>query len=139
MRQFRSRLFVASLGLVLAGLAASVAAQERTLADGVYSDDQAARGRRVYRESCASCHAPNMRGGEMGPGLVGEVFLEGWDGAPLSELMLFTSETMPQDNPGGLSDEQFTDVLAHILKSNEFPAGDADLENLDQILIESAR
>ena len=117
----------------------TVVGQERTIADGVFSDDQAARGSRVYRESCAACHAANMRGGEMGPGLVGEAFLEGWAGAPLSELMLFTSETMPQDNPGGLTAEQFTDVLAHILKTNEFPAGDADLEGLDQILIQNER
>ena len=134
-----SRLLVSSLAALLVALAATVAAQDRSIADGVYSDDQAARGSRVYRESCAACHAPNMRGGEMGPGLVGEAFLEGWDGAPLSELMLFTSETMPQDNPGGLTAEQFTDVLAHILKSNEFPAGDAELADLDQILIQNGR
>ena len=115
-----------------------VVAQNHSLNDGVYSEEQARRGGRVYRQTCASCHGDDLDGGDMGPGLASSSFVQGWDGAPLSELMLFTRETMPQDNPGGLSEEQYIDVLAYILQANKFPAGDSDLgSDLEQIRIEN--
>ncbi len=115
-------------------------AQELGLTDGVYSDAQATRGGRIYRQFCSSCHAPNMEGGEMGPGLRGKPFIDPWDGERLAELMSYVQETMPQDNPGSLSDEDYTDVLAYVLKVNEFPAGDLDLtvESVENIVIESS-
>ncbi len=115
-------------------------AQELGLTDGVYSDAQATRGGRIYRQVCSSCHAPNMEGGEMGPGLRGKPFIDPWDGERLAELMSYVQETMPQDNPGSLSDEDYTDVLAYVLKVNEFPAGDLDLtvESVENIVIESS-
>ena len=114
--------------------------QELGLTDGVYSDSQATRGGRVYRQVCSSCHAPDMDGGEMGPGLRGKPFIDPWDGERLAELMSYVQETMPQDNPGSLSDEDYTDVLAYVLKVNEFPAGDLDLtvESVENIVIESS-
>ena len=115
-----------------------VVAQGPSVNDGVYSETQARRGDRVYRQTCAACHGDDLDGGDMGPGLAGSAFIQGWEGAPLSELMLFTRETMPQDNPGGLSEEQYLEVLAYILRFNEFPAGDSDLVgDLEQILIAS--
>lgn len=117
---------------------AVVVAQDHSINDGVYSEEQARRGGRVYRQTCASCHGDDLDGGDMGPGLASSSFVQGWDGAPLSELMLFTRETMPQDNPSGLSVEQYIDVLAYILQANNFPAGDSDLGgDLEQIRIEN--
>ena len=116
-------------------------AQGPSLSDGVYSDRQANRGRRVYRQTCVSCHAANLEGGEMGPSLFGDPFLEPWAGESLGELMALVQQTMPQDNPGGLSPEAYTDVLAYLLKVNEYPAGEADLtaESLEAIVIEPPR
>ncbi len=117
---------------------AVVIAQDHSINDGVYSEEQARRGGRVYRQTCASCHGDDLDGGDMGPGLASSSFVQGWDGAPLSELMLFTRETMPQDNPSGLSVEQYIDVLAYILQANNFPAGDSELGgDLEQIRIEN--
>ena len=75
----------------------------------------------------------------MGPGLRGGPFIDPWDGERLAELMSYMQETMPQDNPGSLSAEDYTDVLAYVLKVNEFPAGDLDLtvESVENIVIES--
>ena len=70
--------------------------------------------------------------------MLGGAFLGGWSGDPLSELLLFVRDTMPQDDPGGLSEMDYSDVLAYILQVNEFPAGDAELDSdLEQIHIES--
>jgi quinoprotein glucose dehydrogenase len=100
---------------------------ERSLADGVYTDEQARRGRKEYTEKCATCHATTLRGGEMGPELVGQTFLGGWRGQTLWLLFDFTLATMPQDNPGGVSPEALNDILAFVLQRNDFPAGSAEL------------
>ena len=55
-------------------------AQELLLADGVYTEQQASRGSRVYQTTCESCHMPDLEGSEAGPTLLGEEFLEGWEG-----------------------------------------------------------
>ena len=131
------RMFVL-LMTIFTVVTAVVVAQDHSINDGVYSEEQARRGGRVYRQTCASCHGDDLDGGDMGPGLASSSFVQGWEGAPLSELMLFTRETMPQDNPNGLSVEQYIDVLAYILQANNFPAGDSDLGgDLEQIRIEN--
>ena len=99
------------------------AAQDVPLSDGVYSERQANRGARVYRTTCESCHAPNLEGSEEGPTLVGEEFLEGWDGEALAELMLLMTDTMPKENPGGLTEGEYTDVLSYLLQQNGYPPG----------------
>ena len=106
---------------------ASAAAQERTVNDGVYTTAQATRGRAAYRAQCAACHATNLFGGEMAPGLKGSGFVGGWSGATLWELADFTNATMPQDAPGRLTAQELNDVIAYILQENDYPAGSEEL------------
>lgn len=101
----------------------------RTSWDGVYSESQAQRGRKVFVDECSACHAYDLTGGAYfnAPPLVGS-FLERWDGLTLAELFLGKiSTSMPQWNPGSLPIEQYRDVLAFILQANKFPAGSTDL------------
>lgn len=129
---------VAAFGAVGASASGPVALEGRGIGDGVYSESQASRGGRVYRQACASCHAVDLQGNEMGPGLAGAAFLGGWEGASLAELMTLVRLTMPQDNPGGLSEEEYLDVVAYMLQANEFPSGEDDLtiEAIEDIVIE---
>ncbi|MCY4637830.1 MAG: cytochrome c [Acidobacteria bacterium] len=113
--------------VVVAGLSVPAAAQDRTVNDGVYTDQQATRGRTAYREQCAACHAADLFGGEMAPGLKGSGFIGGWSGATLWEFADFTNATMPQDAPGRLTARQLNDVIAFILQSNDYPAGEDEL------------
>ena len=116
------------------GLAAT--GQDLLLSDGVYSDTQASRGARVYRRICASCHAGELDGSEMGPALSGAEFLGGWDGEVLAELMSLISNTMPAEDPGGLDQGEYTDVLSFILRANGFPPGDElTIDAMAEILI----
>ena len=121
--------FMVSLaGLVAAALAvAPIAAQERTISDGVYTAEQAARGAEVFRENCSACHAEDLMGGEMGPALVGPDFIRGWSGETLWEFADFTNATMPQDAPGRLTPAELNDIVAFLLESNEYPAGSDEL------------
>jgi mono/diheme cytochrome c family protein len=103
-----------------------VLAQSRTVRDGVYTDAQAARGQAVYKEQCASCHGETL-GGAQAPPLASEDFIRNWQTVPLSELVDKVKATMPASDPGKLTAAQATDLVALILKSNRFPAGQADL------------
>jgi mono/diheme cytochrome c family protein len=105
-------------------LAAGARAQGgSTIWDGVYSEEQAARGRDVYASKCVTCHGSSLEGGDVAPALAGDQFNSTWSGLPLSDLFERIRATMPADAPGTLNRQQVADVLAHLLKSGKFPAG----------------
>jgi quinoprotein glucose dehydrogenase len=105
----------------------------RTLQDGVFSDAQAARGRALYTQRCAGCHGPDLTGGAQAPPLDGPAFRFKWRQEPLSALFIKIRYTMPPNagDAAKLTAEQGADLVAHILKSNLFPAGKADLAAAD--------
>jgi len=119
--------------------AAAVQDGARSVWDGVYTQAQAERGRALYLKECASCHAENLQGGDEAPGLVGGGFLAQWIDLSAGDLLERTRMTMPQDRPGQLSREAYTEILAHLFRANSFPAGDVELPResavLKQILI----
>ncbi len=127
-RSMRQAGFALGLAGLLAGFGpATATAQERNVSDGVYTAEQATRGREAYREQCSACHASNLLGGEMAPGLLGPGFVGGWSGATLFEFADFTNATMPQDAPGRLTADELNEIIAFILEQNEFPAGSEPL------------
>jgi quinoprotein glucose dehydrogenase len=130
-------LLVAALTLVTAG-AQSVGA---SVWDGVFTEDQAKRGEAAYLQECANCHGPGLEGGDMTPALVGGVFTSNWNDLTLGDLFERIRLTMPLDNPGKLSRQQNTDVIAFLLKANAWPKGStelaADLGVLKQVKIEA--
>ena len=131
---------------IAAAFAVVVAAQDagkRTVWSGVYSTEQAKRGEGLYTQSCAACHGNTLEGGEMAPPLAGGQFMSNWSGLTLGDLMERTRISMPQNNPGSLSWQQYADILAFMLSAGSFPAGKTDLpretEVLKQIAIEPTK
>lgn len=113
-------------GSLLLGTAAF--AQTKTLKDGVYTEEQAKAGQTVYDANCRTCHDMKFY----------ENTLRAWNSQPLLYLWETIMGTMPQDNPGSLMFDEYTEVLAYILSGNDFPAGDVPLnhdEGMDQINI----
>lgn len=104
----------------------------RTTAGGVYTDEQANRGRDTYQMQCKSCHTPASH--------TGVTFASWWDRKPLSELYLFVTTRMPKNEPGSLQPDEYADVVAYLLKLNELPSGSdplpADSVALKKIRIE---
>ena len=95
--------------------------------DGIYTEEQAKRGGPMYSEQCASCHGPELMGGEMAPPLASGDFLSGWDGLTVGDLFERIRISMPQSAPGSLSRQQNSDILAFILRKMNMPVGQAEL------------
>jgi mono/diheme cytochrome c family protein len=91
----------------------------RTTSAGVYSDEQASRGRDMYAMQCKSCHTPASH--------TGVVFANSWDRRPLSDLYSFIVTRMPKNEPGSLQPDEYADVLAYLLKLNDLPSGNDPL------------
>jgi mono/diheme cytochrome c family protein len=111
------------------GLVAMVAAQSaRSVLDGVYSDEQGARGKKLYVESCASCHQEGLQGADLAPALKGEDFILKWAGSSMQDFFTKVATTMPADAPGTLTPQVNADIVAFILQVNKFPAGHDELK-----------
>ncbi len=125
---FRSA--VMAVGTVwLAGvvLQPSVTAQQKTVWDGVYTEEQAKRGQTAYEQECASCHQADFAGDGFAPGLAGPEFAAAWDGLPVSDLLERIRQSMPPSNPGAVTPAAKVDIIAYLLKGNRIPAGTTEL------------
>ena len=111
--------------------------------DGVYTVEQAERGRALYMDVCARCHAKDLRGDSTAPSLVEESFSFQWDGTTVGELFTRIRTFMPSDRPNSLSSERYRDIVAFILQANKFPPGAQaladDADALQQIRITAKR
>jgi mono/diheme cytochrome c family protein len=94
---------------------------QQTANDGVYTAAQADRGEALFKEVCASCHAPAE--------FTTDDFLKNHTGKPLHALYEIMADTMPMDNPGTLKPQQYADLVAYILELNMFPAGQEELKS----------
>ncbi len=94
-------------------------AASRTVWDGVYTDAQAARGEARYRTSCSGCHDDGPR--------KGEAFKRDWSGSDVGSLFGRIRTSMPPGAPGSLPDAEYLDIVAYMLRVNDFPAGREEL------------
>jgi mono/diheme cytochrome c family protein len=110
------------------------AQQPKSQWDGVYTEDQAKRGEGFYSQYCASCHGPDLAGGEMAPGLTGGEFTSNWNDLSLGELFERMRISMPQNAPGSLTRQQNADILAFVLSKGNFPTGTTELSGQTDVL-----
>jgi len=123
--------------------AASSAQAGKTVWDGVYSDAQSQRGQDLSKASCVTCHGEGLAGTDLAPALQGDDFKAAWSGRTAAELFEKIQTTMPADRVGTLKAPQSADLVAFILKLNEYPAGSSELASempaLQQIKITSKK
>ena len=119
------------MALVLCAVARQSAAQTlKPASAGVYKEEQAVLGDTVFQKNCLSCHTPSFHSDDQ--------FKMNWLGRTVFDLFKLLKTTMPEDNIGGLTDDEYTRVIAYILKLNGFPAG-ADSLSSDSLALKAIR
>jgi S-disulfanyl-L-cysteine oxidoreductase SoxD len=117
----------------------------RSVWDRVYTETQAGRGEDLYGRHCTECHGSGLDGDAPTeiPALAGDPFMQRWSGRNVDDLLTRMQRAMPPSAPGSLTRAQYADLVAYLLKSNDFPAGfealGTDSERLKPIVIERAR
>jgi mono/diheme cytochrome c family protein len=124
MRRLLTPRSVASAALALAAVGvwsitpmSSLEAQTapRTTKAGVYTADQAVKGREVFNSNCLGCHTTATH--------QGPAFTNKWFGRALFDLYDYVSQAMPKAAPGSLTEDEYVWVTAYILRLNGMPPG----------------
>ena len=85
-----------------------------------YVAAQAEHGSQVYDQTCGMCHTADEHRGE--------AFVQNWNDRRVYDLYAVVSGTMPLDKPGGLTQQQYIDVIAYLLRANHATAGPDSLK-----------
>jgi alcohol dehydrogenase (cytochrome c) len=94
----------------------------------VYTQAQAERGKRLYAQHCALCHGQSLEGNPSTP-LAGERFMAKWGQGnfTLDDFYYLTKTQMPYGKPDSLTPQQYIEIVAFVLSSNGYAAGDREL------------
>lgn len=95
-------------------------------AQGIFTEEQAERGRAAFRTICSECHYSNE--------FRGTQFQLAWGGRTVWDFFREMSRTMPEDAPGSLQPQQYADVVAYVLRANGLASGDTELTPEEAIL-----
>ena len=110
-------LFASALALLLA----ACGAESTVPADSVASltfNSQAEVGADTFASNCAACHGANLEGTTLGPILSGNSFVQRWGTQTPALLLNNIQANMPPGGNDGISDEDYINIVAHILSSN---------------------
>lgn len=98
----------------------------RSTMAGVYTADQAAKGKEVFAGTCSGCHTVASHSGA--------VFATRWIGRSLAEFYDYVSRLMPKSAPGTLSEDEYVWVTAYVLKLNGMPPSSRELSAAPEVL-----
>jgi outer membrane protein assembly factor BamB len=92
---------------------------QRSVAEGVFTGAQAARGEETFARECAACHAANA--------YTGANFAAKWSGKSLADVYGAFALAMPPANPGGLGATTYASIVAYFLSSSGHVQGAQEL------------
>jgi len=121
---------VAGLGFAWSAYAQTADTPLPKIWHGVYTTEQAERGRTQYVARCAHCHGEDLSGGD-GPALIGSNFSRNWGSRTVERLFKKVKDRMPPGEEFVATDAEKLDIITTLLAANGFPAGKAEL-TLDQ-------
>lgn len=126
----RPAALVAIAAVSLAAAPRRAQAQARSTMSGVYTAEQAVKGRTVFQSMCLGCHTVASH--------TGPAFQLKWFNRPLADLYDYLSNLMPKSAPGTLTEDEYVWVTAYILRLNGMPAGKTEL-NAEPAWLKSVR
>ncbi len=97
----------------------SAAEAPETPPAGIFTEAQADRGGTAFDEVCSECHTTSE--------FRGRTFQSNWGRRTVYSLFRTVRSTMPDDNPGGLEERVYLDVIAYILSMNGHDTGTTEL------------
>jgi ankyrin repeat protein/mono/diheme cytochrome c family protein len=114
--------------------AQDTAAGGKTIWDGVFTEEQAGRGQKVYAVSCAPCHKTDLLGDSGTPALAGADFFSRFGGSSVDDLVKTIRASMPQDAPDSLGTPAYVDLVGYLLQANGGSAGAGELSQDSAVL-----
>jgi S-disulfanyl-L-cysteine oxidoreductase SoxD len=113
---------------VAACLAVAAATVTSAPNDSYFGDRQSQRGESLYQTHCGACHGDDLQG-KSAVALVGAGFLARWshEAHSVDDLLYIVRTQMPYGEPNKLPKSEYLDIVAFILKANQFPGGGEDL------------
>ena len=95
-------------------------------APALYTAEQASTGKQKFADNCAQCHGDNLEG-MAGPALKGDLFASAKANFHVGDIFSIVAKNMPSTQPGSLSHEDYTQIMAFLLQQNGYPAGPSPL------------
>ena len=115
-----------ALAITPAAAAQSGSENRRTLLDGVFTAAQAERGKNAFTTYCSSCHMDDLSG-LSAPALKGDMFIDEWREDSLKSLFTFVTTRMPAGSGPKPNEQEYLDIITHVLTVNTFPSGSKEL------------
>jgi mono/diheme cytochrome c family protein len=119
-----------SVGAAVLVLAVPAAVEAQQALPPTYSDSQAVRGRQWFESVCQACHEIKD--------MTSPDFKVKWAGRTAFDLFEIISTTMPEEEPGTLTQRTYVDIVAYLMQLNGIPAGTTAL-SAEQSALSSAR
>lgn len=89
-----------------------------------YTQAQAQAGAALYTQNCAMCH---------GDATAGHTLIQPGTSPTIGGIFGIMTASMPLNQPGSLSQQQYEDILAYAMKNNGYPAGKQALNGKDAV------
>jgi len=127
-KNFRSLLIAFTLAVACLFPAIPAAAQtsEAKIWTGIFTNEQAERGKANFNIACVRCHGADLAG-QTAPSLKGPRFIGAWENENLYKIFTKIRDTMPPNYGTLLPDNDKLEVLTYILRANDFPTGSQEL------------
>ena len=106
-------------------------------AAGPFNAAQVAAGHNAYVANCLACHGDTMSGNGEAPPIAGKAFMAGFGDKTTKELFDVIKTEMPQNAPGSLSDQTYTNLVAFLLHASGAATGSAALTPTTAVKISS--
>jgi mono/diheme cytochrome c family protein len=122
------------LAIAVSGIFSHAQTATMSTSAGIFTEEQAKRGRAAYSQHCLECHGRDLAGDVENRPLAGGEFITNWEGTNVFSLFERIRMTMPFDKPGTLGRQQVADIVAFLLEFNKFPTGNTELSTKTEIL-----